>query len=204
MKQLCAKLLVIAVLGSLLATAGCVLSESDLVITDNICVAIDEVQTGDSFTTFVVAEDFKEQLDKKLAQYGKTNKDVKSIHMVSGSFKTVKASPHDWTVDADIDIARDDNGDSVYEDGPALLVSFEDQSLEALKGQPADLNADGVAVVNRALESLISGGDPRLVLIVSDESVTPTPSESEPMAFTTNACVKFQVVIAKPGGGKKR
>lgn len=204
MKQLCAKLLVIAVLGSLLATAGCVLSESDLVITDNICVGIDEVQTDGSFSTFVVADDFKEQLEKKLAQYGKSSKDVKSIHMVSGSFKTVKVSPHDWTVDADINIGRDDNGDSSYEDGPAPLVSFSNQSLKALKGQPANLHADGVAVVNRALESLIGGGDPRLVLIVNNEDVDPTPTESTPMEFHTDACVKFQVVIAKPGNGKNR
>jgi hypothetical protein len=124
--------------------------------------------------------------------------------MVSGSFKTVKVDPHDWTVDADISIARDDNGDSAFEDGPFPLVSFTDQSLKALKGQPADLHADGVALVNRALESLISGADPRLVLIVSDEDVDPTPSESTPMAFTTDACVKFQVVIAKPGNGKNK
>jgi hypothetical protein len=203
MKQLCARLLVIAVLGSLLATAGCILNNSDLVITDNICVAIDEVQTGSSFTTFVVADDFKEQLEKKLAQYGKGKKDVKSIHMVSGSFKSVKVHPHDWVVDADIDIYRDDNGDGTFDDGPFPLTSFEDQSLKALKGQPADLHADGVALVNRALESLLTGADPRLVMIVSDENVTPAPSESTPMAFTTNACVKFQMVIAKNKGNNK-
>jgi hypothetical protein len=41
------------------------------------------------------------------------------------------------------------------------------------------------------------------VLIVNNESVTPTPSESDPMAFSTNVCVKFQAVVARPGGGKK-
>jgi hypothetical protein len=206
MKQLCARLLVIAVMGSLLATAGCVLSNGDLVLTDNVCVNIDEVQTDGSFSVFVVADGFKEQLEKKLKENGQNPKDVKSIHMVSASFKSVKVSPHDWTVDADIDIARQDTEGGAYDDGPAPLVSFEDQSLKALKGAPnvPALHADGVALVDRALASLLAGEDPRLVLIVNNESVDPTPSESDPMAFTTTACVKFQFVVAKNGGGNRK
>ena len=204
MKQLCARLLVIAVFGSLLATAGCVLNGSDLVITDNVCVDIDEVQTTGSFTTFAVAGTFKEQLDKKLKENGKSPKDVKSIHMVGATFKTVKVDgSHDWTVDADIDIARDDNGDSTFEDGPSPLVAFEDQSLQALKGQSATLLADGVALVDRALADLLTGDDPQLVLLVRNEDVSPDPSESDPMAFTSKACVKFQIVIGKSGGQNK-
>ena len=200
MKQQCARLLVIAVLSSLLVLSGCILNGSDLVITDEVCIDIDEVQTDGSFSTFAVADDFKEQLEKKLAQHNKGPKDVKSIHMVSASFKTVKVSPHDWTVTADIDIARDDNGDSTYEDGPAPLVEFNNQSLQALKGAPnkPSLHADGVALVDRALDSLLNGDDPSLVLIVNNESVTPDPSSSDPMAFTTKACVKFQIVIGPP------
>ena len=205
MKQLCARLLVIAVLGSLLAfSAGCVLNDSDLVITDNICVDIDEVQTDGSFSTFVVADDFSQQLDKKLAQYGKSKKDVKDIYVVGGAFKTVKVNPHDWTVTAQVDIARQDDPNSGYTDGPAPLVSFTNQSLKALKGQPANLQAGGVTVVNNALDALLNGEHPRLVMIVNNESVTPTPTESVPMEFRTDACVRFQVVIAKTNGGGKK
>ena len=206
MKQLCARLLVIAVFGSLLAAPGCVLNGSDLVITDNVCVDIDEVQTDGSFTTFAVAETFKEQLEKKLKENGKSPKDVKSIHMVGASFKTVKVDgSHDWEVDADIDIARDDNGDSSFEDGPAPLVAFEDQSLQALTGKPNTpaLLADGVALVDRALADLLTGDDPRLILLVRNEDVSPDPSESDPLAFTTTACVKFQIVIGKNGSSKR-
>lgn len=203
MKHLCARLLVIAALAGLLAMAGCVLSESDLVLTDNICVDIDEVQTDGSFSTFVVADGFKAAFEKKLKENGKSPQDVKAIHMLSGSFKNVKVSPHDWTVSAQIDIARDDNGDSSYEDGPAPLTSFSNQSIKALKGQPVTLSAAGVELVDRALADLLLGDDPRLVLIVNNESVTPTPTSSDVMAFTTQACVKFQIVVGKPGGGKK-
>ena len=181
------------------------MDNSDLVITDKVCVNIDEVQNDGSFSTFVVVDDFKDALNKKLAQYGKTPKDVKSIHMVSGNFKSVKVEAHDWNVSAVINIARQDDPNGAYTDGPAPLVEFTDQSLKGLKGQPADLDAAGVHVVNNALESLLSGGDPRLVMIVENESVSPTPTSDDPMAFTTTACVQFQIVITGNvnAGGKK-
>ena len=71
MKQLCARLLVIAALGVLLATVGCIVNKTDLVITDNICVNIDEHETTGTFTTFTVVDQFKTELEKKLAEYGK-------------------------------------------------------------------------------------------------------------------------------------
>ena len=195
MKHLCARLLVIAVLGGLLASAGCVVDNSDLVITDKVCVTIDEVHTDGERSTFVVVNDFNDALNKKLEQYGKTPKDVKSIHMVSGTFKSVKVDDHDWEVSAVVNIARQDDPNGPYTDGPAPLVEFEDQSLEDLKGQPADLDAAGVQVVNNALESLLNGDDPRLVMIVENESVSPTPTSGEPMSFKATACVQFQIVI---------
>jgi hypothetical protein len=59
------------------------------------------------------------------------------------------------------------------------------------------MHADGVTLVNDALAALVAGGDPRLVLIVNNESVTPTPSESDPMEFRVETCVRFQAVIGK-------
>lgn len=205
MKQLCARLLVIAVAGGLLASAGCVYDNTDLVITENVCVNLEETQTSGNFGTFVVADQFKEQLQKRLKEHGKSEKDIKAIHMVGAAFKAMSVKPHDWTVDATIDIGRQDVEAGPFEDGPAPFVVFTDQSLLALTGAPnqADLHADGVALVNRALESLVGGEDPRLVLLVKNESVTPTPSVSDPMQFKILACVKFQVVIDAGKGGKK-
>jgi hypothetical protein len=199
MKHLCARLLVIAALGSLLASAGCVLNNSDLVITDNVCVNLQEVQTTGTFSSFTVCDKFRDQLEKKLAAYGKSKKDVKSIHMVGATFKAVSVKPHDWMVTADIDIARQDTPGGAYDDGPAPFVSFDNQSLKGLTGAPnqADMHADGVTLVNDALAALVAGGDPRLVLIVNNESVTPTPSESDPMEFRVETCVRFQAVIGK-------
>jgi hypothetical protein len=205
MKQLCARLLVIAVAGGLLASAGCVYDNTDLVITENVCVNLEETQTTDNFGTFVVADKFQEQLSKKLKEYGKSHKDVKAIHMVGATFKAMSVKPHDWTVDATIDIGRQDVEEGPFEDGPASFVSFTDQSLLALTGVPnqADMHADGVDLVNRALESLVNGEDPRLVMLVKNESVTPTPSTLDPMQFKILACVKFQVVVDAGKGGRK-
>jgi hypothetical protein len=78
------------------------------------------------------------------------------------------------------------------------LVVFDDQALSALKGKPtdADLLADGVAVVDRALQSLLLGEDPRLVLVLENASVTPTPSTTDPMEFKVKVSVTFQMVVA--------
>ena len=203
MKQLCARLLVIAALGVLLATVGCIVNKTDLVITDNICVNIDEHETTGTFTTFTVDDKFKDQLEKKLKEYGKSTKDVKSIHMIAGTFKTLSVKPHDWNVTGNIDIARQDTPGGAYDDGPAPFTSFNNQSLKALTGKPTDatLDAAGVALVDRALAALVAGADPRMVLIVNGETVTPTPSPSDPMDFKIEACVRFQTVIAGDKGG---
>lgn len=199
MKQLCARLLVIAVLGSLLAMTGCIVGKSDMVVTETICVKIEEVQTTGSFSTFVVCDQFAEEIERELKKHNKGKKDVKSIHMTSATFKTKKVRPHDWNVTADIDIARQDTPGGAYEDGPAPFVTFDDQSLLDLKGEKtkARMHADGVDLVNDALEDLIDGEDPRLVLLINNESVTPTPSPSDPMHFVVDVCVKFQMVIKK-------
>jgi len=158
---------------------------------------LEEVQTTGEFTTFVVVDKFKEVLERKLEQNGRGKRDVKSIHMVSATFKTMEVTPHDWTVSGDVNIARQDVPDGEYEDGPAPLVVFEDQSLKELKGRPtdADLNSEGVALVDRALESLLLEEDPRLVLLVENETVSPTPSTADPMEFKVRVCVNFQMVV---------
>lgn len=200
MKNVCAKLLMVAIVGVMLAAAGCVYDESDLVITEQVCVNFDQTITTGSFSTFVVCDKFRETLLVELAAHNKTLDDIESIHMVSGTFKTMAvtgARRHDWFVTADVSIARqDDPGDPVT-DGPASFVSFDNQSLQALKGAPtdADLHSDGVELVNRALQALLDGENPRLVLVVDNGSISPTPSTSDPMDFKLLTCVKFQAIV---------
>jgi len=192
MKQLCARLLVIAALGMLLATAGCITSQSDLVITDVISANIDEHETTGSFSTFTVVDDFKDQLEKALAKSGKKSTDVKSIHMIGATFSTMSVSPKDATATADITIARQD-----VSDGPAAFVSFNNTVLKNLQGRPTDatMDASGVALVDRALADLLAGGDPTLVLTVNNETITPTPTVDAPLDFKVRVNVTFQAVV---------
>ncbi len=204
MKQLCARLLVIAALGVLLAFTGCITNQNDLVVTDEICANIVEHETTGSFSTFTVVDDFKAQLEKALEKSGKKTSDVKSIHMISATFATQAVSPQDARATADIDIARQDTPGGGYDDGPAPFVTFDDQLLKDLQGKPTDatMNADGVALVDRALAALLNGEDPRLVLIVNNESITPTPTVDAPLDFRVRACVRFQAVVT--GGASKK
>lgn len=198
MKNLCARLLVIAVLGVLLAMgSGCVFDHSDVVINEKVCVTLDEYQTTGTFESFVVCDQFKQKLLEALDENDLEMDDVKRIKMKEGTFKTLSVEPHDWRVTADINIARQDIENGPYDDGPESFTSFKNQSLRALRGHPedADLHQKGVKLVNRALESLLDGEDPRLVLLVKNESVVPTPSVSDPMQFTFKACVEFQITV---------
>jgi hypothetical protein len=201
MKHVWTKALTCATTIALLALSGCLVENGDLVVKQNVCVTLEEVQTTGTFSTFVVVDKFEQALANKLKESGNSKKDVKSIHMVSATFKTMEVTPHDWDVTGVVNIARQDVPDGAYQDGPAPLVSFDDQSLLGLTGKPtdADLMADGVAVVNRALAALVADEDPRMVLVVENETVEPTPSTSDPMGFELLVCVEFQVVIAKPG-----
>ena len=57
-------------------------------------------------------------------------------------------------------------------------------------------------VLSGAAVALLAGQDPRLVLIVNNETITPEPTESSPLDFRVRACVRFQAVVAG-GPGKK-
>jgi hypothetical protein len=198
MRTIWIRTLVIAVVGITLGGfTSCVFQNGDLVLNEMVCVNIEETQTDGSFSTFVVVEDFKEALEKKLEQNGNKVGDIQSIHMVSATFKTMSVQPHDWTLTGDVSIARQDTEGGAITDGPALLVSFDNQSLKDLRGRPtdADLVSGGVEVVNRALEALLNGEDPRLILQVDNESASPVPSESDPMSFKVRVCVNFQMVV---------
>jgi hypothetical protein len=192
MKQLCARLLVIAALGMLLATTGCIMNQSDLVVTDVISANITEHETTGNFTTFTVVSDFKDQLEKALAKSGKKSTDVKSIHMIGATFQSMAVSPKNATATADITISRQD-----VADGPAAFVSFNNTLLTILQGRPTDaqMDAAGVALVDRALAALLGGADPVLVLTVNNETITPTPTTSNPLDFKVRVNVTFQAVV---------
>jgi len=196
--------LLMVVLGVLAAVSGCFYDHGDMVLNETVCVTFDQEITTGEFSTFVVCDQFKDELVAELTKNGRDLEDVKSIHMVSGTYKTQAIHPHDWKVTARVYIARQDDPSATdYQDGPALFTDFHDQSLKKLQGSPKDahLDSDGVELVDRALDSLLDGEDPRLVLVLENDSVSPEPSQDEPMSFKLKTCVRFQAILKGDGGG---
>ena len=71
MRTIWIRTLVIAFVGIMLGGfTSCVFQNGDLVLNDMVCVNIEETQTDGSFSTFVVVDDFKEALEKKLEENG--------------------------------------------------------------------------------------------------------------------------------------
>jgi len=197
-------------LGALVLAGGCVYEDmkSQMVVTDQVCVTLDEYRESGTLGSAVVIEDFADQVYAMLEKYNSKVKDIKSIGVVSGTYRVSRPSQagHDWVVYSEVTVRRQDDPSGPVTDGPATFVNLTEQSLRTAQGGPiyADLNSDGVAVIERALDDLLTGAEPRLILGMSGGTITPPPSPSDPLSFSWRACVTFQVVIEKspPGKGK--
>jgi len=187
----------------LLLAGGCVYDDmsSQMVVTEQISIKLDEYRTSGTLGSAVVAEDFAEDVYRILDKYDSNIKDVKSINIVSGTYQVVTPShaAHDWVVTSAVTVKRQDDPSGPVTDGPAVFVDLTEQSLRAAQGKavPADLNSAGVDLVNQALQSLLTGQTPRLILTMQGGTITPVPSIVDPLAFSWRATVTFQVVIDK-------
>lgn len=185
----------------LAAASGCIYNDltGEVVVTEKICVLFEETRTDPYFYTYDVDNRFRERLMGLLDENGATLEDVRGINVVSGTYKVTKPPKkgHDWVITGNVSVARQDVPGDPYIDGPEPLINLIDQSLDEARGKPtaADLIADGVAVIDRALEAVLAGEDPRLVLIMESGNVVPAPSTADPLEFKWLACVRFQVVI---------
>jgi len=184
-----------------LATAnGCIYDElaGEVVVTEKICVQFEETRTSPNFSSYEVDNRFRERLMDLMDENGLTLADIRSANVVSGTYKVTKPSKsHAWAISGNVSVARQDIPGDPYSDGPAPLVNLINQSLKDAKGKPtpAVLIADGVAVLDRALQAVIDGEDPRLVLIMESGDVVPAPSVADPLEFKWLSCVTFQVVV---------
>jgi hypothetical protein len=181
-------------------SSGCVYDEmqTEVVATEKVVVQFDEYRESPDIGSAVVVDDFKKRLMGKLDDYGVELEDVISITMVSGEYKVTKPSrSHDWTVTGEVTIKRQDDPSGPVTEGPEIFVNLTNQSLDAAGGMPvpADLNSAGVGVVNNALADLKMGGDPRLIVTMESDDITPAPSMADPLSFKWQARIVFQIVI---------
>jgi hypothetical protein len=200
--------LALSVLCVLVLASGCVFDNtgSEVVVTEKVVVQYSEYRESPSIGSAVVADQWRQRLMDSLKDYGAKIEDVKSITVVSGDYKVTMPSraSHDWTVSGKVTMRRQDDPHGQVTDGPADFVNMTSQSLMAAKGKPvpANLNAAGVAVVNRALQDLLTGGNPRLIVEMVSDNIVPAPSHSDPLDFGWNASVTFQAVVKVKMGGK--
>jgi hypothetical protein len=80
--------------------------------------------------------------------------------------------------------------------GPDTLIIYSNVSLEEKLGvkTQAELHADGVAIVNQAMDDYITGSNPVLRLTVVSGYVTPAPDAGDPLHFTWESCLNVQVI----------
>jgi hypothetical protein len=200
--------IVLPVLSILALAGGCVYDDmsSEMVVTEQVSVTLDEYRESGTLGSTVVVAEFADEVYKMLEKYDSKIKDIKSINLVSGTYQVARPStaPHDWVITSPVTVRRQDDPMGLVTDGPATFVNMTNQSLQAAKGKavPADLNSAGVALIKRALDDLLLGQDPRIVLKMDGGTITPVPTPSDPLSFSWRATVTFQVVINKSPIGK--
>lgn len=183
-------------------SSGCIYDDdsNEIVVKEKICVQFNEYRESGNFESTAVCPQFRERLDGILEENGVTYDDLKSLHMVGADYKVVKLQGHDWTMQTTVKISRQDDPSGPVTDGPVVLLNETESRLKKLLGKPtnADLNEDGVDLVNRALEDLLDGDDPRLVLTLMNTEIEPVPSPEDPLEVRFLVCVEFQAVLELP------
>lgn len=203
MKRSFATIVLIPVICLLVVSNGCQLFDpganfkkgggkgpKSLVWKDTFCIEFTEFRTSSSFATSLVASQLKTDIIAKLQKDGVLDR-IDNIRMSGGSVRLVGKVDHDWDITSRVDIKRTD-----IVDGPRTLVNESTVSLKGLKkAENVDLNNTGVNIVNRALEELVAGGNPVLVVDMVGSSVAPEPSVSDPLEFTWRACIEVLATL---------
>ncbi len=192
MRSIGSTMLAVILLCLLLGSPGCVLEEKviEVVFTGGTCVEFSENHETEEYTTPVTL-DYAGTIDDILADQGLGRSDIAEAKVMSASYQvTVFDHSHDWTISGYITVEHIGNG------GPANIIDYTDQSLLAAQPAPvpAPLNSAGVSVINEALQDYIDGGYPMLRFEVNNGSVTPSPSASDRLVFTWEACIKIHVL----------
>jgi len=184
-----------AALWLILAGGGCVLEEKviEVVYTGETCAEFLEAHESAQFTTPVI-DDYGDRINDILEEEGLNRDDILAAKVMSAAYQVTEFDHgHDWTISGYITAEHIGNG------GPAAILTYTDQSLVAAMPEavPADLNSDGVAVVNEALQAYLDGGYPMLKFEVHNGTVQPAPSPTDSLVFAWEACIKIHVVYSE-------
>lgn len=176
---------------------SCIMEEKviEIVLTDKTCADFEQDEDSATFVTPAVL-DYGSEIEEILEENDVSRSDIKRALVVSGSYGVTDFShTHDWVIGGYISVERLD-----ISDGPATIVNYSSQSVQAALGImiPADLNGAGVALLNRALADFIAGSNPILRFEVHNGSVGPTPPDAQDrMIFDWKGCIVIHVVVSQ-------
>ncbi|MBN1164422.1 MAG: hypothetical protein JXB45_07570 [Candidatus Krumholzibacteriota bacterium] len=190
------RLLVLPLLLCMLAIgSNCVMEEKiiEIVVTDETCQEYDvnsTTQDIDSSSEVL----YGEVLDEALGDAGLARSEIRSASVVSASFEVLEFKhDHDWIISGAITVGRKGAG------GPVPLIEYTNQSVKGAlnKKVEAELETNGVNVLNQALSDFIAGANPVIVIAVDNGSVGPAPGPTagDPIVFKWRACIVMQVVL---------
>lgn len=190
------KLVTASALTALVAIGtGCILEDTgvEIVIKDTYCMTFAEDHASETFTT-PYAIDLAQELDQALDDNGLEREQLVRGAMIVATYTVTDAPAHDWTIGGSITVERTD-----VVEGPEPVIDYASQSLMAAYGDTilADLNEDGVNLINDAIDDYIAGQNPMLLFKVQNGDCSPTPSESDRLIFEWEACVLYYAVIAE-------
>jgi len=204
LKSILTTVSLLLLLALMIPVSGCVLEgESDMVVTQRFCVNFDEHMTSGAQNSAQVCDQFRDQILYYLQQEGIDPADIVDAGIVSATYHVSRVSQDngpkgDWVISGYATVYRQDDPNGPIMDGPEVFVNQTTQSILDAKGTPvpADLNADGVALLGRALYDLvINGEDPRIIITLESQAIDPVPTEEAPLDFKWRACVTLQMVV---------
>ncbi len=189
-----AALLVFLLAGIAAISSNCIMEDRvvEVVLSDSTCAGWYEYHTSASYVNDATL-DYASEIDRILADNDLSRDDLVSAHVVNVTYELTDFShTHDWEVTGYVTVERSD-----IADGPAQVFEYTDETISVAKVGTvvnAPLTEGGVGILNRALADYIEGGNPVLVFRVSNSGVSPSPSVSDPIQFTWQACIYIQVI----------
>ncbi len=180
---------------AVLGLGGCLLEdrEVEVVLNDEHCEEFVEHHIIANYTTPAIIE-LGEDLDSLLVDNEISLDQLVDAFLVSAFYEVSEFThTHDWEISGIITVERLD----ITDVGPDTLIVYSEISLENELGvkTQVDLHADGVAIVNQAMDDYITGANPSLLLMVVSGEVEPLPSEGDPLDFIWEACLNVQLIF---------
>jgi hypothetical protein len=185
-----------AALAALVAIgSGCILEDTgiEIVIKDSYCLSFAEDEDSETFTTPSTI-DLAEELDEALEDNDVDPDQVVRASMIIATYQVTDPPAHDWTLSGQITVRRTD-----VAEGPVVIVDYASQALSDCTAEPvyATLNQAGVDLVNDAIDDYLGGVmRPVLEFSVENGDCSPSPSETDRLIFTWEACVLYYAVVA--------